>query len=42
MNLKFKEILDKIPVGKREQVIESLEFYNIACDELERNKRGCM
>ena len=42
MNLKFKEILDKIPVGKREQVIEALEFYNIACDELERNKRGCM
>ena len=42
MNRKFKEILDKIPVDKREQVIESLEFYNIACGELERNKRGCM
>ena len=42
MNLKFKEILDKIPVGKREQVIEALEFSNIASDDLERNKRGCM
>lgn len=36
MNLKFKEILDKIPSDKRKQVIESLELYNIACGELER------
>ena len=41
MNRKFKEILDKIPVDKREQVIEALELYNVACDELERIKRGC-
>ena len=33
MNLKFKEILDKIPVDKREQVIEALEIYSIACNE---------
>ena len=38
MNLKFKEILDRIPIDKREQVIEALELYNIACDELERIK----
>ena len=42
MNRKFKEILDKIPVGKREQVIEALELYNVACGELERIKRGCL
>ena len=36
MNRKFKEILDKIPVDKREQVIEALELYNIACGEFER------
>ena len=35
MNRKFKEILDKIPVDKREQVIEALELYNVACGELE-------
>lgn len=34
MNRKFKEILDKIPVDKREQVIEALELYNVACGEL--------
>lgn len=33
MNLKFKEILDKIPVDKRERVIEALEIYSIACNE---------
>ena len=33
MNLKFKEILAKIPVDKREQVIEALEIYSIACNE---------
>lgn len=38
MNRKFKEILDKIPVDKREQVIESLELYNAACDQIERIK----
>lgn len=37
MNYKFKQILDKIPVDKRMQVIESLELYNAACNELERN-----
>lgn len=42
MNRKFKEILDKIPVDKREQVIEALELYNVACFELERIKRGCL
>ena len=42
MNRKFKEILDKIPVDKREQVIEALELYNVACGELERIKRGCL
>ena len=42
MNRKFKEILDKIPVDKREQVIETLELYNVACGELERIKRGCV
>lgn len=41
MNRKFKEILDKIPIDKRELVIEALELYNVACDELERIKRGC-
>lgn len=42
MNRKFKEILDKIPVDKREQVIEALELYNVACGEFERIKRGCL
>ena len=42
MNRKFKEILDKIPVDKREQVIEALELYNVACGELERIKSGCL
>jgi DNA-binding MarR family transcriptional regulator len=42
MNRKFKEILDKIPVDKREQVIEALELYNAACGKLERIKRGCL
>ena len=42
MNRKFKEILDKIPIDKRELVIEALELYNVACDELERIKRGCL
>lgn len=42
MNRKFKEILDKIPVDKREQVIEALGLYNVACGELERIKRGCL
>lgn len=42
MNRKFKEILDKIPVDKRELVIEALELYNVACGELERIKSGCL
>ena len=42
MNRKFKEILDKISVDKREQVIEALELYNVACGEIERIKRGCL
>ena len=40
MNRKFKEILDKIPVDKREQVIEALELYNVACGELEMITEG--
>lgn len=35
MNRKFKEILDKIPADKRTQIIEALELFNAACDELE-------
>ncbi len=38
MNQKFKLILDKIPVDKRAQVMEALELYNVACDEVERIK----
>lgn len=38
MNQKFQEILEKIPAEKRVQVIESLELYNMACDEIERIK----
>jgi len=37
MNQKFEQILNRIPVDKRTQVIEALELYNDACDELERN-----
>ncbi len=40
MNQKFKQILDKIPVDKRTQVIEALELCNAACNELERNMLG--
>lgn len=32
MNIKFKSILDRIPEEKRNQVIEALELYNIACE----------
>ncbi len=38
MNQKFEEILDKIPIDKRAQVIEALEIYNQACTEIERSK----
>lgn len=38
MNRKFKEILNKIPTDKREQIIESLEIYNSVCEEIERMK----
>lgn len=31
MNIKFKSILDRIPEEKRNQVIEALELYNVAC-----------
>ena len=37
MNQKFQQILDNIPVDKRTQVIEALELYNAACNELEKN-----
>jgi DNA-binding MarR family transcriptional regulator len=37
MNQKFKQILDKIPTDKRAQVIEALELYNLACDEINKN-----
>ena len=40
MNQKFKQILDSIPADKRTQVINALEIYNRACDEVERIK-GC-
>ena len=40
MNQKFKQILDSIPADKRTQVIDALEIYNRACDEVERVK-GC-
>ena len=32
MNIKFKSILDRIPEEKRNQVIEALELYNVACE----------
>lgn len=35
MNIKFKSILDRIPEEKRNQVIEALELYNVACEENE-------
>ena len=31
-NIKFKSILDRIPEEKRNQVIEALELYNVACE----------
>ena len=31
MYLKFKEVLEQIPVEKREQVVEALQLYNEAC-----------
>ena len=32
VNIKFKSILDRIPEEKRNQVIEALELYNVACE----------
>lgn len=32
LNIKFKSILDRIPEEKRNQVIEALELYNVACE----------
>lgn len=32
MNIKFKSILDRIPEEKKNQVIEALELYNVACE----------
>ena len=32
MNIKFKSILDRIPEEKRNQVIEALELYTVACE----------
>ncbi len=34
MNEKFKDILQLIPQKKRNQVIEALEIYNVACDKM--------
>jgi len=31
MYLKFKEVWDRIPVEKQEQVLEALKLYNEAC-----------
>ena len=35
MYLKFKEVLEKIPETKREQVVEALKLYNEACAKVE-------
>ncbi len=35
---KFKEVLEQIPVEKREQVIETLKLYNEACTKVEGKK----
>ena len=42
MYLKFKEVWDRIPAEKHEQVLESLKLYNEAClsaEEMNRNGR---
>ena len=36
MNRKFRQILERIPVDKRTEVIDALEIYNQACDEVEK------
>lgn len=36
MYLKFKEVLEQIPMEKREQVIETLKLYNEACTKVEK------
>ena len=36
MYLKFKEVLEQIPVEKRELVLEALQLYNEACMEVEK------
>ena len=38
MYVKFKEVWEKIPEEKREQVLESLKLYNEACLETEEKK----
>lgn len=38
MYLKFKEVLEQIPEGKQEQVIEALKLYNEACIKVEGKK----
>ena len=40
MNIKFKSILDRIPEEKRNQVIEALELYNVACEANELKDWG--
>ena len=35
MYIKFKEVLEQIPEGKREQVVEALALYNEACTKVE-------
>lgn len=35
MYLKFKEVLEQIPMEKREQVVEALKLYNEACTKVE-------
>ena len=37
MYIRFKEVLEQIPEGKREQVIEALNLYNEACTKVEEN-----
>ncbi|MBP3617159.1 MAG: MarR family transcriptional regulator [Lachnospiraceae bacterium] len=38
MYIKFKEVWDRIPVEKQEQVLEALKLYNEACFAVEEGK----
>lgn len=37
MYYKFKEVWDRIPAEKQEQVLEALKLYNKACSEVEES-----